>query len=213
MLNSFQHLHTPSLILWYNSHMIASLSGTVQSKAEKYAVLNVQGVGYKVFVPAKVLESIIVGKELTLYTYLYTPEGKMELYGMPSREELDLFELLLTVSDVGPRVAMAVLSIGSLENVQQAISREDAVYLTKAPGIGMKTAERIIVELKDKLVVSKKGGAVFTKERTIDQKALDALLRLGYTKVEAQKALHAIPDDISDVSKKVKEALKFLGRT
>jgi len=186
--------------------MIGSLKGAVSHRASNYIILETQGVGYKVFTTPTLLLSLKVGQALSLVTMTYVREDQLTLYGFESLPELEFFELLLTVSGVGPKSALGIMSLASLDMIKSAIISEDPAVFTKVSGIGRKTAERVIIELKDKL----KGFADNAPVAREHSDALDALLALGYSQQEAREALKAVPAQTSDLQDKVKVALKFL---
>jgi holliday junction DNA helicase RuvA len=186
--------------------MIGSLTGKVQHKSSNYVILETQGVGYKVFVTPTLLMRLKVGDLVSVVTLTYVREDQITLYGFEQLAELEFFELLLTVSGVGPKSAVGIMSLASLDMIKSAIVSEDPSVFTKVSGIGRKTAERVIIELKDKL----KGfveNAPVAKEHS---DALDALLALGYSPQEAREALKSVPADVSNLQDKVKIALKAL---
>ncbi len=190
--------------------MINFLEGKIELKTEKYIVLNAAGVGYKVFVGTETLQKIPEKMgEVKIWTHLQVREDAMELYGFLHLGELDFFEMLISVSGVGPRTALGVLSVGSADNLKRAISAGDHSYLTRVSGIGRKTAERIIVELKDKL--AGRGVTIDAPELREEIDALEALMALGYSQSEARQALASAPSDLS-AEKRIKEALKKLSR-
>lgn len=193
--------------------MIAYLSGKLiyQSafqKKDNFIVLDCNGVGYKVFVADKVLNGARVGETMTLHIYTQVAETVLDLYGFVTREELDFFELLLTISGIGPRSAMDILRKAKIEDLVKGVESGDFQLLAKVSGIGPKTAEKIVIGLKDKLT----GGY------TVDSggwnndfgDALEALTSLGYSATQARDALSQ--SQATDVGDKVKEALKILGQ-
>jgi len=193
--------------------MISYLRGKIRVKDEKFLVLDVAGVGYQIFVSPLTLEEIKDKEEIELFTYLYLREDSMELYGFLTNEEREFFVQLLTVSGVGPKGALGVLSIAKLDNVKKAIIHGDPAILTKVSGIGKKTAERIIIELKNKIDVSGLSEEINPSEIEIEESnAIDALVKLGYSASEARDALKAVDKSIVGVENRIKEALKILGR-
>ena len=190
--------------------MINFLEGKIELKTEKYIVLNVAGVGYKVFVGTETQQKIPEKSgEVKIWTHLQVREDAMDLYGFLHLGELDFFEMLISVSGVGPRTALGVLSVGSADNLKRAIAAGDHSYLIRVSGIGRKTAERIIVELKDKL--AGRGMTVDAPELREEIDALEALMALGYSQSEARQALQQPPGDLS-AEKRIKEALRKLGK-
>ncbi len=185
--------------------MISYLKGIVLHSDLKSVVLEVGGVGYKIYTNRAVLED---KKEKTVefWTYLAVRENALDLYGFATRDELGFFELLLTVSGIGPKSAIAILSVASVTTIKQAISTDDSSRLTKVSGIGRKNAEKIVLELKDKI-----GNYVFDgKIDSGDEDAIEALKSLGYSEKESRDALKkAVGESIQE---KVKSALKNLNK-
>ncbi len=190
----------------YNTYMIGSLTGTVQHKSNNFIILETQGVGYKVFITPILLANVSVSQRLSLVTMTYVREDQITLYGFEKLAELEFFELLLTVSGVGPKSAIGIMSLAALDMIKSAIASEDPSVFTKVSGIGRKTAERVIIELKDKL----KGHADASPAAKDHSEVLDALLSLGYSPQEAREALKAVPPDVTNLKDKVKLALKSL---
>lgn len=188
--------------------MIGSLKGKITHKSANYIILETSGVGYKVFVPLVLLASLKVGQESSLVIHTYVREDQLTLYGFPTLSELEFFELLLTVSGVGPKSALGIMSLASLAMIKSAIVSEDPSVFTKVSGIGRKTAERVILELKEKLKDEKSSMPV-AKEHS---DAMDALVSLGYSQQEARDALKSVPADVTNLQTKVKIALKSLSK-
>lgn len=189
--------------------MIGSLRGTVVGTIRADLLLEVSGVGYRVSVTALTLTSILEGQELFLYTHEAVRETADDLYGFLEKEDLVWFELLLTVSGIGPKSALAIVNAVDRKSLQQAISRNDAKSLSGAFGIGKKTAEKIVLELKEKV------GAVEVSvgENESDGDVVDALVGLGYSLKEARDAVRAIPRTFSSTEEKIREAIKIASRT
>lgn len=188
--------------------MIGSIKGRVQYKGATYIILEANSIGYKVFVTPPLLFSLKIGQEQGLVILTYVREDQITLYGFEKLAELEFFELLLTVSGVGPKSALGIMSLASLEMIKSAIVSEDPSVFTKVSGIGRKTAERVIVELKEKL----KNEVDATPVAREHSDAMDALVALGYSQQEARDALKNIPKDITNLQEKVKQALKTLTR-
>ena len=179
--------------------MIAQLSGTVARIAAAYIVVDVQGVGYKVFVPVTVIESLPpLGSPVTLVTHMLVREDDLSLYGFEGDLDLRLFELLLTVSGVGPKAALALLSALPAQSLANSIAQDDIRTLTRVPGIGAKTAQRMVLELKDKLSqigleiqtgLLSVDGTMKAPKLTLADDVVSALVNLGYNKAEAQRAV------------------------
>ena len=190
--------------------MIVYLEGKVEFKGEKFVVVNVGGVGYKVFASPETLKKIPEkGVDVKLWTHQHVREDALDLYGFLHLAELDLFETLISAPGIGPRKAMAVLSAAPIDTLRRAIAAGDTSYLSKVSGIGRKTAEKIVVELKEKM--AGRGIIVEAPELREEADALDALVSLGYSQREAREALARVPEDIKSSEKRVKEALQRLG--
>jgi Holliday junction DNA helicase RuvA len=184
------------------------LKGTVESNTDKYAILDVNGVGYKVYISGNTFKNLPKkGREIKLYTHLYVRENIMDLYGFLNPEELEIFELLISISGIGPKGALSVLTVASIETLKKAIANEESSILTKVSGIGKKMAEKIILELKSKI-----GDEFIGKGVGIDSEAIDALISLGYKLKDAREVLKKVPKDIEGVEDRVREALKMLGK-
>jgi len=191
--------------------MIAFIEGELVNKDEKGIVIKSGPVAWRIFVSRETLRHLPEeGKSVRLWTsvYIRTQDGVIEAYGFLSEAERDFFELLNSVAGVGPKSAIALLGLAPLEQIRAAISSGKAELLTKVSGVGKKTAERIVVELKSKMTASLRDAAVLAAD--ID--AIDALTKLGYSKEEARKALEAVPDEIMSLEERVREALKVLGK-
>ncbi|MBK6328827.1 MAG: Holliday junction branch migration protein RuvA [Chloroflexi bacterium] len=190
--------------------MIASLSGTIQFIGPDHLVIKVGGVGVRVFVPKTVLEDVGgVGRSIMLHTHLIVREQDLSLYGFESTEDLQLFEVLLTVNGVGPKVALAILSTLSPELLKSAIMREETAVLQRVPGIGKKTAERMMFQLRDKLDLSQ-ASSNMPLVADIDADVIDILTSLGFSIVEAQSALQKLPREVKNVDERVQLALQYL---
>ena len=190
--------------------MIASLSGTILKIEESSLVVNVGGVGVRAFVPKTVLEDVGgVGRSVRLHTHLIVREQELSLYGFEAEEDLQLFEVLLGVNGVGPKVALSILATLSPELLKSAIMREETAVLQRVPGIGKKTAERIMFQLRDKLDLSQVSTAV-PLVSDVDADVIDFLTGLGFSIVEAQSALQNIPRDVKSFDERVQMALQRL---
>lgn len=190
--------------------MIASLSGTVRHKDLNSVVVDVAGVGYRVMVPVDVALETLPGEPVFLWTHLAVRETSLELFGFAEREALECFELLITISGIGPKTALGILNAASPATLRQAVGSGDTSYLTRVSGIGKKNAEKIVLELKDKLVA--KEGDVAHADAKTEGDAMEALVSLGYNEREAREALKKVPKDAKDAGTRVKEALKVLSR-
>lgn len=192
--------------------MISSLRGTVlQLNHPDSLVVEVGGVGFKVFVPAPVFDELDgVGRTAFLHTYLMVREDALTLYGFSTEEQRALFELLLTVQGVGPKLGLAILSSLSLDVLRRAVAQEQAEVLDRVPGVGRKTAEKIVFTLKDKLGAEVGLGAI-TRVSDVDTEVLAALTALGYSVVEAQAAVQSIPkgEEARGVEDRIRLALQY----
>ena len=189
--------------------MIASLDGLVQSKEKDALVINVGGVGFHVYVPTSLLDGCELNHNSRLFTYLLVRENLLALYGFESEEQRGFFLLLLEVNGVGPKVAMAILSALSLDTIRNGVIAEEPAIFNRVPGVGRKTAEKILLHLKDK-VPSLPGVAGVQDFSDVDGEVVDALTSLGYSVIEAQRAIQAIPKDVpQNVESKLLYALKY----
>ncbi len=201
--------------------MIAYIKGKIENKGNDYLIIDVNGIGYRVNTSLTTIENAgAVGDEVKVYTHLYVREDIMSLYGFKTREELNMFEMLISVSGVGPKAALSVISSVSVTKFGLAVITDDVKALTKAPGIGNKMAQRIILELKDKIkkeqLVQTNDDGIGTKDGISDNsrvgEAISALIVLGYTPLEASKAVNSVYSEDMDLESIVKNALKGLMR-
>ena len=182
--------------------MISHLRGTVLIANNAYLVLEVGGVGYKVFTTPTLLQTP-VNSELALFVYQKVSDSEISLFGLPDQESLEFFEKLISGSGVGPKIALGIISTGNLQTLRQAISNADSAFFGQVGGVGKKTAERIVVELKDKLAMldaNGESGEIFS-----------ILLGLGYSAIEIRKILPKINSTESTESQ-IKQALQLIGR-
>jgi holliday junction DNA helicase RuvA len=193
--------------------MISFLKGTIHSKGQNYAILRIGDVGYQIFVGVTLYAELEIGTTAEIYTHQYVREDALDLFGFRSMEELEMFELLLSISGIGPKSALGVLSVASVREIKESIAHGDSGLLTKVSGIGKKTAERVILELRDKVghmaidLRDVKGGGGFSSGDEID-----ALISLGYSVSDARDALSRIDPAITESGARIKAALKLLGR-
>lgn len=189
--------------------MIASLSGRVADISQDSIVLQIGGLGLQVFVPMQLRESLRIGENLQLFTYLAVREDSLTLYGFSSADEREFFILLIGVNGVGPKLALAGLSTLNPDAIRRAVFTEQAEIFTRIPGVGSKTAQRILLHLQDK-VKSIEGFEPVALMDDTDTQVLEALVALGYSVVEAQAALQAIPKDApEDVESRIILALQY----
>jgi Holliday junction DNA helicase RuvA len=187
--------------------MIAMLRGTLEMRDEDAVVIDVNGVGFYVHVPTPVLRELgHEGSTVSLYTYLHVRENELSLYGFNTPEQRALFRKLIGVPGVGPKAALALLSLLEPERLQEAIAEGDVSLLTQAPGIGRRTAERLILDLKGKIDLKRVGAPAPT---LTDAEVIAALQSLGYTLAEAQEALRHLPDEEMSLEEKVAAALRY----
>lgn len=189
--------------------MIAHIAGRVAEKFASAIIVDVAGIGYEINVTSGDFDAVVLDQPVKFYTYHHIREQSQELFGFSSLAGKKLFEMLITVQGVGPKAALAILSLDEAETVRNAIANADSTYLARASGVGKKTAERVVVDLSDKVgmpIVYRKQGAVQTEFNTSDE-ALEALIALGYTLADATKALEGIDSSLS-TSERVREALK-----
>lgn len=170
--------------------MISYLSGTIYEKEKQALTIVVGGVGYRVFVPNKLLEKSKVEQGIEVYTHLQIREDAWELYGFKTRVDLDFFKLLLGVNGVGPKSALHIFNIGTTEEISRAIAEGDLAFLTKISGIGRKTAERMILDLKNKVGVLGGGGDMPARGAAAD--VVEALVQMGYSLADARAAVQKV---------------------
>ncbi len=188
--------------------MISLLKGTIELNTDRYVIINVNDVGYKVYISGNTFKNLPKkGEQVKLYTYLYVRENIMDLYGFLNSEELEIFKLLISISGIGPKGALSVLTVVSIDTLKKAIVNEESDVLTKVSGIGKKMAEKIVLELKNKISKEFSGKGVGE-----DSEAIDALMSLGYKLKEAREILKKVPKEIEGVENRVREALKLLGK-
>lgn len=199
--------------------MIGSLKGTVAQLEAEYCIVDTAGgVGYRVFMPSAHLAQLVLGKEVRIHVHTAVREDAILLYGFLSREYYDLFEILLTVSGVGPKMALGILSAIKPDAFYTAISNKDIKMLVKLPGIGKKTAERMLLELKDKVSGSSESDDVVQEIAEAGgsgavAEAIEALVSLGYNNSEIMPVLKEIPDCANLSGEAIlRQALKLFAR-
>lgn len=187
--------------------MIGYLEGAVRAVRNTYCVVLVGGVGYEVAMTKESLTRLSEGAPITVWTYLAVREDALDLYGFQAEDELRFFEKLLTVSGIGPKSALGILDIAAVETLRSAVATGNASYLTQVAGIGKKTAEKIVLELKDKMG---SGAASILPKGELE--ALEAMRALGYSAEEAREALRKVPADIERSNDRLREALRLLAQ-
>lgn len=189
--------------------MIAKLKGKIEYLKDNYVVVDVNGVGYKIFLTVYTFGKIAGQENVDLFIHTHVREDAMDLYGFLTMEELEMFELLISISGVGPKSGLGILTVATPKTIKTAILNEDSSILTKVSGIGKKTAGRVILELRNKIAdmpESEKEGSIS------DVDAIEALTSMGYSVTEARDALKMVPQDIKDIGQRVRGALKNLGK-
>ncbi len=192
--------------------MIAFLSGTVRHKDLNLVIVDVAGVGYKVLVPTDVALEATLSQPIFLWTHLAIREISHDLFGFLEKETLEIFELLITISGIGPKTALGILNVASPATLRQAVGSGETSYLTRVSGIGKKNAEKIVLELKDKLKHTDEDTSTSSAQVRSEGDALEALISLGYSERDAREALKKVPKEVSEVSAKVKQALKVISQ-
>ncbi len=188
--------------------MISLLRGRVVEIADNYSIVDVSGVGYKVFATSDTIHQLKKDSDATFWTHLAVREDAMDLYGFLSKKDKEFFELLITISGIGPKSALNILSLVAPDTLASAIRSGSTAHLVKVSGIGRKTAEKIVLELRDKI------GRVHEGEMPVgmssDADTIEALKALGYDQDEAREALKKVSKELTDTGAKVKAALKLL---
>lgn len=192
--------------------MIASLQGTLESLGTDWAIINVNGVGFQVYMPTSVLSTLgAVGEEVKVHTHLHVKDDGVALYGFGSADELMLFQMLIGVSGLGPRLALAMLSAMSVDQISMALATGSTDLLTTIPGIGKKMADRLILELREKIGAGliATSAVQFARENS---DVLSALISLGYSMTEASRAVTTLPTAGElTLEEKIKLALQYFG--
>lgn len=189
--------------------MIHSLNGKLVEKRDNYFVVEIGGIGFRVKTSLNVVKSLPeIGESVNVFTYLHVREDALELYGFLNQDDLDFFQMLIGISGIGPKSALGVLSIEKAEKLKAAISEGRSELLTKASGVGKKTADRIILELRGKLKQEGSGKIIGLMES--DHDIVEALSNLGYAKTQAREALAKVDSKIVKMEERIKAALKEL---
>lgn len=187
--------------------MIAHVSGVVAEKFANSIIVDVSGIGYEVQVASGDFDRVVLGEEAKFYTYHHIREQSQELFGFSSLAAKKLFEMLITVQGVGPKAALAILSLGESEVVRNAIASSDSVFISGASGVGKKTAERVVVDLSDKVGLAVSVSQSSASSISAEDDALEALMALGYSLNDAMKSLDGVSKDMSTADR-VTAALK-----
>ena len=187
--------------------MFGSIKGKIILQKEKFVIVEQSGIGYKIALSPNTIERINSKKdEVSLWIHTHIKEDAQDLYGFLEYDELEFFEMLIGVSGIGPKGALTILSVAPIEILKKAIGTGDTSYLTKISGIGRKTAEKMVIELRDKVGKENENGSM---QEDID--VMEALKSLGYTQNETREALKKVSNE-KDLNTKIKEALKILGK-
>ncbi|MCK5084481.1 MAG: Holliday junction branch migration protein RuvA [Candidatus Pacebacteria bacterium] len=191
--------------------MISYIKGKIIFKSESFIIVSTGNVGYKVFIMSDLSE---IGQDIELFTYLNVREDALTLYGFLEYKELELFEYLISISGIGPKAGMGILSLADPETIKVAIAKGDSSILTRVSGIGKKTAERVVLELRNKFSNIESDDVLKEKSKEINDHTdtIEALVGLGYSLSQAKKALASIPEEIKDVSERIRLSLKELGK-
>lgn len=189
--------------------MIAKLKGKIDAIKDGYAIVEVNNIGYKVQMNGYSLAKIAGLETVELFIYTHVREDVLALFGFLTEEEQEMFELLISISGIGPKAASSILAIASPKTIKTAIVNEDTSILTKVSGVGKKTAGRVILELKNKIGSVSAGDQ---EETTGDSNVIEALMAMGYSAYEAREALKNVPADVRDEGKRVGMALKNIGK-
>lgn len=195
--------------------MIRLVRGTVLARGKDYLIVDMGsstgGIGLKIFAPEPTLAQFISGTVVTLHTYLQVREDALTLYGFADEDELAMFELLLTVSGVGPKVALSILSTLSPDALRLALANDEPAIVARAPGVGKRTAQKIVLDLKDKVGGPMTGIEALAMASDADSQVIEALTGLGYSVVEAQRAVQKLPKDLVGVEERLRYALSQFG--
>ncbi len=193
--------------------MISHLTGTLMFTSDRFVVVDVGGVGYKVRVALDTLRVLrgVADKKVSLWTHLVVREDALDLYGFQNENELEFFELLISVSGIGSKGALGVLNVAPVDHLREAIANGDVSALTKVSGIGSKSAQKIILELREK-VGGREGVTITSGVLREEHDAISGLVSLGFPEREAREALKDVPADVKGTSARIKYALKHLGK-
>lgn len=194
--------------------MISYLNGTILIKGANYVIIRVGDIGYKAFVNPAMFADLNIGQNIEIYTHQYVREDALDLYGFKTLADLEMFEMLLSISGIGPKSALGVLAVAGVEDIKESIARGDSALLTKVSGIGRKTAERVVLELREKIgkifIHTKSGQDGGSMAANADE--IDALMALGYSLMQARDVLRQVDPEVKDSGERIREALKKLGK-
>ena len=195
--------------------MIRIVRGSVLARGKDHLIVDIGGssggIGLKVFAPEPTLAQFNSGASVTLHTYLQVREDALTLYGFTTEDELGMFELLLTVSGVGPKVGLSILSTLSPDALRLAFANDEPAIVARAPGVGKRTAQKIVLDLKDKVTRPMTGLQALAMATDADSEVIEALTALGYSVVEAQRAVQKLPKDLLGVEERLRYTLSQFG--
>ncbi len=191
--------------------MISYLKGRIRNKSNGSAIVEVNNIGYKIFITPPLYADIKAGQEFEFYIHQYVREDAINLYGFRILSELELFEMLISITGIGPKSALGIMSIAVAEDIKESIARGDSALLTKVSGIGRKTAERVVLELKDKVGKLNIGDSQL-RSNLGSSDEIDALMALGYSLPQAREALKGVDAKVKDSSERIRQALKKMGK-
>ena len=191
--------------------MLSYIKGKIIFKNDSFIIVSTGNVGYKVFVMSDLSE---IGQDIELFTYLNVREDALTLYGFLEYKELELFEHLISISGIGPKAGMGILSLADPKTIKVAIAKGDSSILTRVSGIGKKTAERVVLELRNKFSSIESDDTLQERGKEINDytDAIEALVGLGYSSAQAKRALSNIPTEVKDISERIRLSLKELGK-
>lgn len=191
--------------------MISYLEGTVKFKGPTYLIIMTSGgVGYKVNTPSDLISGALIDQPFSIYTHTHVRDDILDLYGFANPENMALFELLISVSGIGPKTALSVFSLGKLSKIKEAIVKGDVAFFTGVPRLGKKNAQKLIIELRPKL--GSLGELDLTEELGETKEIIDALKTFGFSANESREALKSLKDGEASTSDKIRQALKYLGK-
>lgn len=190
--------------------MLSYISGTIKNKGQGYVIVMAGDLGYRIHVSSTLWVELDIGQAIELYLHHHIKEDAQDLYGFLKMDDLEMFQLLLSISGIGPKSALGVTSIADSSEIRESIAAGDPTLLTKVSGIGKKTAERVVLELRDKVgALAPMEGAGKT---SVSGDEIDALMALGYSLPEAREALRKVGPETKDSGQRIREALRKLGK-
>ncbi len=192
--------------------MLSYIEGKLIKKTQNSAIVKNNGLGYRVFIKEKDLLNLRLNEDISLCLYHHIKEDSSDLYGFLTWSEQEMFSILLSVSGVGPKSALAILSMATISDITQAVLVGQSEMLTKVAGIGKKTAARLVLELKNKLDHFSNDENIKLENQTFTSDELDVLMSLGYSLIESREALSLVDKEIVDSGEKIKTALKIIGK-